>query len=101
MDVLERLRELQQTHGWSDYRIAREAGLSPNTVSNIYCRGNMPSLFTLQELSKAFGLTMSEFFAEGKTVEVKPEHQTLICEWETLTEDQKATVLHVIRSYKK
>lgn len=33
MDVLQKLRQLQQERGWSDYRIAKEAKLSPNTVS--------------------------------------------------------------------
>lgn len=39
MDIRKRLLELQLQRGWSDYKIAKEAGLSPNTVSNIYRRG--------------------------------------------------------------
>lgn len=42
MDVLQKLRQLQQERGWSDYRIAKEAKLSPNTVSNIFRRGTLP-----------------------------------------------------------
>ena len=41
MDVLQKLRQLQQERGWSDYRIAKEAKLSPNTVSNIFRRGGL------------------------------------------------------------
>ena len=47
MDVLQKLRQLQQERGWSDYRIAKEAKLSPNTVSNIFRRGTLPSVSTL------------------------------------------------------
>ena len=57
--ILDRLKDLQQRHGWSDYKIAKEAGLSPNTVSNIYRRGNTPSMVTLEALCKAFGITMA------------------------------------------
>ena len=60
MDIRQRLIELQQQHGWSDYKIAKEAGLSPNTVSNIYRRGNTPSMVTLEALCKAFGITMAD-----------------------------------------
>lgn len=61
MDVLQRLVALQKQRGWSDYKIAKEAGLSPNTVSNIYRRNNTPSLATLEALCEAFGITMSHF----------------------------------------
>ena len=61
MKILDRLKDLQQRHGWSDYKIAKEAGLSPNTVSNIYRRGNTPSMVTLEALCKAFGITMAQY----------------------------------------
>ena len=52
MDITKRLIELQQRYGWTDYKIAKEAGLSPNTVSNIYRRGNTPSMVTLEAICK-------------------------------------------------
>ena len=70
MDILRRLKELQQQRGWSDYKIAKEAGLSPNTVSNIYRRNSIPSMTTLEMLCKAFGITMAQFFVEGEMVEL-------------------------------
>ena len=73
MKILDRLKDLQQRHGWSDYKIAKEAGLSPNTVSNIYRRGNTPSMVTLEALCNAFGITMAQFFAEGEMIEITPE----------------------------
>ena len=78
MDITKRLVELQQRYGWTDYRIAKEAGLSPNTVSNIYRRGNTPSLVTLESLCKAFGITMAQFFAEDELVELTPELRELV-----------------------
>ena len=99
MKILDRLKELQQRHGWSDYKIAKEAGLSPNTVSNIYRRNNTPSLVTLEALCKAFGITMAQFFAEGEMIEVTPELRTLFDKWTTLTEEQKAALWQILKTY--
>ena len=99
MDIMQRLRELQQRYGWSDYRIAKEAGLSPNTVSNIYRRGNTPSMDTLEALCKAFGITMAQFFAENELVELTPELRELFDRWTALTDEQKAALWQIIKTY--
>lgn len=99
MNVLHRLIELQEQRGWSDYRIAKEAGLSPNTVSNIYRRNNTPSLSTLEALCNAFGITMSQFFAENEMVELSPELQKLFEKWAALSDDQKNAIWQVINTY--
>ena len=99
MDITKRLLELQQRYGWSDYRIAKEAGLSPNTVSNIYRRGNTPSMVTLEAICKAFGITMAQFFAEGELVELTPEMRELFERWAALNPEQKAAVWQIIKTY--
>lgn len=99
MKILDRLKDLQQRHGWSDYKIAKEAGLSPNTVSNIYRRGNTPSMVTLEALCKAFGITMAQFFAEGEMIEITPELRKLFDKWSTLTEEQKAALWQILKTY--
>lgn len=101
MDILKRLKELQKLHGWSDYRIAKQAGLSSNTVSNIYRRGNIPSLATLEALCRAFDVTMSQFFAEGEMVELTPELKELFDKWTVLSPKQKSALLQVIKTYDK
>lgn len=99
MNVLNRLIELQNQRGWSDYRIAKEAGLSPNTVSNIYRRNNTPSLTTLEALCKAFGISMSQFFAEDEMVELSPELRNLFEKWTALSDEQKNAIWQVMNTY--
>ena len=101
MDVKERLIQLQQQRGWTDYKIAKEAGLSSNTVSNIYRRNNVPSIPTLEALCKAFGITMAQFFAEDDLVELTPEVRELVDKWAALTDEQKAAVWQIMKSYEK
>lgn len=99
MDILQRLVELQKQHGWSDYRIAKEAGLSPNTVSNIYRRNNIPSMTTLEALCNAFGITMAQFFTDNDMIEVTPEIKELVDKWSALTAEQKAVIWQILKTY--
>lgn len=99
MDILKRLQDLQKQRGWSDYKIAKEAGLSPNTVSNVYRRGNVPSLVTLEALCSAFGITPAQFFADGEMIELTPELRKLFEKWATLNDEQKQVIWQIMKTY--
>lgn len=98
MDVLERLRKLQSDYGWSDYRIAKEAGLSSGTVSNIYKRNTIPNLFTLEAICKGFGITLSQFFADNDMIELTPELKELFESWVKVSEEKRTLLLQMIKS---
>lgn len=63
MDTHERLRQLLNERGWTEYRLAKNCGLSESTIANIYRRNTVPSLATLEAICKGFGITMAQFFA--------------------------------------
>lgn len=96
MDVNEKLKRLLDRHGWTMYELAKRAGLADSTIANIYKRNTVPSIVTLEAICKAFGITLSQFFAEDEPVELSPELQRLFNEWLTLTPDQKALILQMI-----
>lgn len=98
MDVLEKLKKLQNERGWSDYRISKEAGLSQGTVSNVYKRNTIPNLFTLEAICKAFGLTLSQFFADNDMIELTPELKELFENWVRLPENKRDLFLQMIKS---
>jgi transcriptional regulator with XRE-family HTH domain len=99
MDVLERLRKLLQERGWSEYRLAQVSGLNESTISNIYRRNTLPTIPTLEAICKAFGITLSQFFAESYMVEMTPDVKELLDAWVSLTPEQKRIVLQVAKSY--
>ena len=66
MDTKARITELMIRHGWSEYRLAKESGLSQSTISNMFSRNTMPSISTLEVICDAFGLTLAQFFSEGE-----------------------------------
>ena len=98
MDVNERIRALIHERGWTPYRLAKESGLSDATVGNIFRRNTVPSMSTLEAICRGLRISLSQFFAEGDTVELTPELKELFEDWVYLTADQKDAVRHMIKT---
>lgn len=98
MDTHERLRQLMQERGWSEYRLSKECGLSESTLANIFRRNTVPSISTLAAICSGFGITLSQFFADNDMVELTPELKDLFDNWICLTVEQKALVLQMVRT---
>lgn len=101
MDVLERLRHLMDERGWTVYRVARESGLSEKTVYNIYSRNTMPSIPTLEAICNAFGITLAQFFADGKLIEMSLDLEEVFENWIVLTPEQKQATLSMMRAFRR
>lgn len=98
MDTHERLRQLLNERGWTEYRLAKNCGLSESTIANIYRRNTVPSLSTLEAICKGFGITMAQFFAEGEMVEINPELKELFENWGNLTPEQKKAANQMLKA---
>ena len=94
MDTHERLRQLLDERGWTEYRLAKNCGLSESTIANIYRRNTVPSITTLETICKGFGITLSQFFADGEMVELTPELKELFDNWVNLTPEQMQKLLY-------
>ncbi len=97
MDVHKKLQKLLDDRGWTKYQLAKHCGLSEATIANIYRRNTMPSVPTLEAICHGFGITLSQFFAEGDMVELTPELQELFDFWASMTPNQKAAVQQLMR----
>ena len=98
MNTHDRLRKLMKEREWTEYRLSKECGLSESTLANIFRRNTVPSITTLETICDAFGITLSQFFAEGEMVELTPELKVLLENWVSLTADQKEAALHMIQA---
>lgn len=97
MDVQKRIRELMEKRGWTEYRLAKEAGLAPSTISNMFKRNNAPTLSTLEMICKAFDITLIQFFSKSNIPSLLTEEQMeLFTKWNTLTNKQKKSLLALI-----
>ena len=100
MDTLARLKQLLNDRGWTEYRLSKECGLAQSTIGNIYRRNVNPSLDTLETICKGFGITLSQFFAEGEVVELTPELKEVFDNWISLTPKQKEAALQMLKAMK-
>lgn len=98
MDIHKKLRRLLNERGWTEYRLSKECGLSESTLANIFRRNTLPSISTLEAICKGFGITVSQFFADGDMIEMTPEIKELFDSWVSLTMEQKKAVMQLIRT---
>ena len=98
MDIHSRLRKFMVDRGWSEYRLAKESGLSQSTLANIFHRNTVPSISTLEMICNAFHITLAQFFTEGELVEMTPELKELFDNWVSLTPEQKDAVQRIVGS---
>lgn len=98
MDTHKRLLQLLKERGWTMYRLAINSGLSESTIANVYKRNNVPSITTLEAICKGFGITLSQFFAEGEMVELTPELKQLFENWVNLTPEQKSAAQQMLKA---
>ena len=96
MDINAHLKQMIQQRGWSEYRLAKECGLSESTIANIFRRNCAPSFSTLEIICKALGVSLSQFFAEDNIVALTSEEKALIDKWAMLTPEQKGIFLQVL-----
>ncbi len=98
MDLVERIIELRKERQWSEYHLAKEAGISQSTLSNLINRGNNPSIYTLEKIAHAFGLTLSQFFnTDGEEMYVTGEQKELLEYWNRMDKLQRAKTLSYIK----
>ena len=101
MDALQRLTQLIDERGWSVYRLAKNCGLSESTLANVFKRNTVPTITTLERICDGFGITLSQFFAEGEMVELTPELKELFDNWVNLTAEQKKAANQMLRAMNK
>ena len=100
MDAKQRIRELMAQRQWSEYRLAIASGLSQSTIANIFSRNTTPSIATLESICSAFGITLAQFFSDGKMVELTPEQREMFSAWSSLSTHQKEALSHLIQVMK-
>lgn len=92
MDTKQRIAELAQERNWSNYELAKRSGVQLSTIQNMYHRNYEPTIPTLQALCKAFGISLSQFFAVGELADVTEEQREILSLWNRLSDEQKSIV---------
>lgn len=95
MDIIEKLKEMMTERAWSEYRLAKESSLPQSTIANIFHRNTLPSVPTLKIICDAFGITLSQFFAEDPTVSAA--QLEVLNDWKKLTPEQQTLIRSMMK----
>lgn len=93
--IIRQIQFLMERRHWTAYHLAREAGVSVSTISNIFQRGSCPSISLLQKITDAFGMTLSEFMASLETgdyplpEDLTEEEYDIVSQYRTLSKSNR------------
>lgn len=97
MDATEKIKEMMKQRGWSAYKLAKKSGLSETTIANLIRRNTVPSIPTVEAICNGFGISLSQFFSDGETIEVSSEYKPLIDCWSALSPEQREAALKLLQ----
>lgn len=98
MDVVKKLEALRDQKKWTNYRIAKESGLSQSTIENIYRRRSKPQIETLEVLCKTFGISLAQFFAEDEKMAFLTDTQIeIVSLFEQLNDREKRAITAIMK----
>lgn len=98
-DILNEISQLRMKRNWSEYELAKNAGIPQSTISTWYRKKQIPSIPTLEKVCQGFGITLSQFFAEdGEAVFLTEEEREVLENWGSLTAKQRELFLELFKT---
>jgi len=91
--INERIKQLCKQRNWSYYRLSKESGFQQSTLKTIRKETNMPSLYTIDKICNAFGITVADFFDNELFQDEANSKSIFISIWDELTVKDKEKVL--------
>ena len=96
-DILSLITQYREARGWTEYQLAETAGLPQSTISSWYRKQIIPTVPSLIKICNAFGITMSQLFAEGEeTVSLTDSQKALLERWSRLSEEQQLVLFQLM-----
>ena len=84
MDLSDRIIQLREAAGISQYRLAKITGIPQSSLSRYEMGQNQPSVDMLSKICDALGVTLAEFFSPAAEPEAASEEARPGDEWEPL-----------------
>lgn len=100
MDIPQKIKELANARGWTEYRLVKESGLAASTIANIYHINTIPSIPTLETICNTFGINLSQFFSDNNMFSLTEEQTELLNHWSSISPEQKKILLELMKTLK-
>lgn len=99
-NILEEITRLRLARNWSEYQLSQASGISQSTISSWYSKHQTPSVPSLEKICVGFGITLSQFFAEGTDpVSLTAEQRELLDSWSRLPAEKQKLVRELIQNF--
>lgn len=99
MTVLERIVQLREERGWSEYRLSEESGITQSTISTWFRKNVTPTVSSIESICKACNITLSQFFNfDNEPVTLTDTQKELLENWSRLTTEQQRIFLELLKS---
>ena len=96
-DILATITKYREERGWTEYQLAEHSGLPQSTISSWYRKNMIPTIPSLEKICVAFGMTLSQLYAEGDAIaSVTASQKKLLDRWSRLGEEQQNAVFLLI-----
>ena len=97
--ILNKITALREARGWTEYQLAENSGLPQSTISSWYRKNMVPSVPSLSKICSAFGITLSQLFAEnGVFCDLTAEQKELLECWACITKEQQEALLRFLKT---
>lgn len=98
-DVLSRITVLREQKGWSVYKLAKLSGIPQSTIATWYQKNLCPPIDKIEILCDTFGISLTEFFSDGSTIENVHGANELLPKWILLNQKQKKAIMILIDTF--
>lgn len=96
-DILSTITKYRLERKWTEYQLAEHSGLPQSTISSWYRKNMIPTIPSLEKICAAFGITLSQLFAEGNDPVLLTQSQKKLLEcWSKLSEEQQSVIFALI-----
>ena len=99
MDIVKKIDKIRVQRGWTFYKLSQESGLTQQTFTKWMEGKTIPTIPALKAVCDAFGITLSNFFAENNMVEITPETKSVLENWNYLTKEEQQSITLIINNY--
>ena len=95
--ILKKISDLLAERHWTINELTTQAGLSSGVIYEWYSHKKKPSLQAIEEICKAFGITLSAFFAVTPEEKLTLKQSELLAIGKILNEDRLDILLSLAR----
>lgn len=98
MEFNQRLRELMEERGWTQYRLAKQMDCSQSTVAHWLAGETKPQKATMKRLAEVLGVSISTLTGAEKRTSAEVQRDELIRLFQAASPELQAAALAVLRS---